>query len=452
MIKCIDDDKKGVDGDKYVDYNIVVRSLTGGKELNCMFEDTKISPQEEIIVRRFVTSKFFDVDLFIDYLNSHETIGFDIFTNSNTGEKVGFTFLKAYKPLRQKEFIRRIPIYFYDINSKKNDESYMSELFRDYVLTKYEPKLDIKVFREDSIFGPDTDLEPLYELLQKIIHDFKIPLDRVFGYFSTHFGRNFKSKIVFHWAQYIEQLEKVDESNVFPESLYYAINVLLLSQNKTPRLVMPERTFASKPVFDSELKKQLFSVEGFFPVNENGELVMDWVGVWFEDIEEWNFKKSEYSEEDIDYIFFGNQTPKCLGKIIFTVKPESRIFVLRRRKNEANEFVNQWEQVFSGSKVTEFTFKPLVERREKKKLSQKEIAELADINLRSYQRIEKGESIPDALNLIALMSILGIDSKEEFIDKPIILDNSFTRFRSGNKPSAYIKNDGKGAGPIDEES
>ncbi len=109
-----------------------------------------------------------------------------------------------------------------------------------------------------------------------------------------------------------------------------------------------------------------------------------------------------------------------------------------RKKDKDGIYHNYWRQIYAGSQVSEFTMKPLMAMREKLKLSQKEVAELADINLRSYQRMEAGNSTPDALNLIELMTLLGISGTESFIAHPEIEDDDYSKFKSGEVPSSFL--------------
>ena len=124
-------------------------------------------------------------------------------------------------------------------------------------------------------------------------------------------------------------------------------------------------------------------------------------------------------------------------KIEIEVNEKSRVFALYKKRGDDGQFHKYWEQIYAGTTHSKFSFKPIIKERERLKLSQKEVAEKADINLRSYQRMEAGESIPDALGLIALMNLLDIKNVDTFNRKCRFIDDDYSKFRSGNNPSEF---------------
>ena len=77
--------------------------------------------------------------------------------------------------------------------------------------------------------------------------------------------------------------------------------------------------------------------------------------------------------------------------------------------------------------------------REEKGLSTKDVSEATNINLRTYQRIEQGETTPDALNLLKVINLLNISDINSLVKKEIIVDPNLEKFSSGKKPSEFIK-------------
>ena len=69
----------------------------------------------------------------------------------------------------------------------------------------------------------------------------------------------------------------------------------------------------------------------------------------------------------------------------------------------------------------------LLELRKKKGFTQEELSDLAKINLRTLQRIEKGESVPRGNTLKMLCSVLGI-KMEDILDYGKTEDNKYIRF------------------------
>ena len=121
--------------------------------------------------------------------------------------------------------------------------------------------------------------------------------------------------------------------------------------------------------------------------------------------------------------------------------PKSRIFYLGTKKEkDGMKHLNCWKQIYCGIKALEFTPKEIIKKRDEKKLSQKDVSDAVDINIRSYQRIESGDTTPDAMNLIKLMKFLGINDVDKFTKTYFIYDNeSFDKFYSGLPISNYIE-------------
>ena len=63
-------------------------------------------------------------------------------------------------------------------------------------------------------------------------------------------------------------------------------------------------------------------------------------------------------------------------------------------------------------------------------LTQQTLADAVGVQLRTYQKWEKGETIPDGYNLIKLMNYLNIESVQHFIINNPIYDNGFEKFKA----------------------
>lgn len=399
----------------------------------------KLTPEQELIVRRNVNPKFFNVDGILEYLKENDIINFDIFTKNCT-KKVSYSYLRCFKPVSRDVFINRLEIYFYDL--KDNRSSDMLLYFVNYL--QYEKLLDEDIYpgmpyQEDAIFKAEYDLEPAYQLLDKIISIYKIPLEKGFSYLRDYFGDELEYKRVRQWVSYLELLDEPNETNVFPKNFYYSFNIEMQKKGQTPRLVMVSR--CAEPTFDKENKCQYVELSGYFPLDENEKLVEEWTAVWFEKIDGYELGTPGTIIDEEDLFMFHDFDGEGMITIKVKVNPESRIFALKRRKGPDGFVHNYWVQVYAGSCVTKFSFKPISDRREELKLSQKEIADLADINVRSYQRMEAGESTPDALALISLMGILDIRSPSVFKKQSKFMDDDYTKFRSGKAPSEFLEDD-----------
>ena len=63
-------------------------------------------------------------------------------------------------------------------------------------------------------------------------------------------------------------------------------------------------------------------------------------------------------------------------------------------------------------------------------LTQQEVADAVGVQLRTYQKWEKGDTIPDGYNLIRLMNYLDIDSVQEFVDNSPFIDDDYVAFNA----------------------
>lgn len=401
--------------------------------------EEKLTQEQELIVRRCVNSAYFDADGFVDYLSKHEIVDFDIFAK-NCKKKVAYSFLTCYHPIARDLFIDRLNIYFYDINCPSNHDV-VTDLFTSYLYYAHLIKIDEDGYPidEENPFEPEFDLEPVYQLFDKIAQ-FKIPLKRAFDYLTGYFGRSdFGFKQFLQWVNYVELLDDPNENNVFPSSFYYAYNIELEKHNQGHRMVMISTT-SEQADFNQEKKKFYYECGGYLPVDSEGKVRFDWVGIWLEKCGEIKvYQEDQVIDEDDDFFFMTNMFGDGMVTLQIEVNQESRIFILNRQKDAKGKVHTYWKQVYGGACVSEFSFKPIIDAREKRKLSQKDVAELADINLRSYQRMEAGESTPDGLALISLMSVLNIQSTNAFKKEVKFIDDGYTKFLSGKEPSEFLE-------------
>lgn len=293
-------------------------------------------------------------------------------------------------------------------------------------------------FEDEPAFKKEYDLEPAYQLLDSVISTYKIPLKKMFDYIEGFFGSDPSFKRFLQWSNYIELLEEPNEQNVFPDNFYYSFNKEMEARGQTPRLVLASYDRYQGLSFDKEAKSQYVDITGYFPVDPDGNVVLEWIGAWLENTDGYELLDEQVIYDEEDFFFMSNMAGDGLCKLRIKVNPNSRIFLLSRQKGEDGIFHNCWNQIFAGSCVSKFSFKPIVEAREKLKLSQKEVADLADINLRSYQRMEAGESTPDGLALISLMTLLKIRGPEVFRKYPSFVDDDYSKFRNGSVPSEFL--------------
>ena len=381
-----------------------------------------LTSTQENEVRRVVNQKYFEIDEMIDYLDNHEIITEEIFSRCMTTrglKKIRITFLKNFKPVKRDIFIKRLYIYLFDLNFECNYT--MSELFESYKDYKNE---------DEEVDDEQFDYEGLYLILEKVYLTYGIPLDRVFDYLYEQFGSLLEFQSFYKWICYIELLVVENEKDVFPKNLLYSYNKLLVNKDLKPLIYRPNMC----NVRIEENKRMI--VSGIFPKDDDGNICFEWVGVWCENVGEIkqikrNKNSDEYSMEEKILKRFGLNI-----NISFYIelKPESKVFFIE--ENECETPV--WKLTYAGSKVSEFNNKKLVRAREKMKLSQREVCDMCDINLRSYQRMEAGEAIPGGLDLLRLMDCLDVRDIKDFMKKDRITDPGYEKFNSGLAPSSFV--------------
>ena len=107
------------------------------------------------------------------------------------------------------------------------------------------------------------------------------------------------------------------------------------------------------------------------------------------------------------------------------------IFFTNKRRNSVRNY-HVAELVFAY--VLTVGNSTLKKFRERAGLTQQLVADSIGIQVRTYQKWEKGEAKPDGYNLIRLMNLLDIDSVQDFLkNTPIEDDNNYTKFRNRKK-------------------
>lgn len=404
-----------------------------------IYDFDQLTAEQENTVRRYL-DKNFDVNKYLNYLCEHDVIEFDIFKISLNPQASGlqWTFLNDYKPIDRNTFINRMPIYFYDMYGARSGA--MSDLFDSYKKRVKEYKTFADMRKDSRNEKSGVDYEPLYKMLEKAFYDYKVSYDELFDYINKQEG-NITASMFSRWVKYAEykiktlnDLLRRNDERLFPKNFGYSYNVVLEEQGKEPIVYMPSG-------FNSRSKEDVMRISGRFPIDDNGNVVLKWCGIWTENVDEIKailpFDEESYlaDEDDIASYFAFEQHFVTLE---LKLKPNSRVYVLHSFSDEDSDTKKRiWDCEYTGPQVLQFDFKPILNYREKTNKSQKEIAEIAGINIRTYQRIEAGESMPDALNLIKIMSALNIHSVEQFVNTDI-KDDDLSKFKSGKKPSEFL--------------
>lgn len=419
---------------------------------NSVLEITPITSEEELIVRKFINPQFFDVEAIINYLNNNSSIKKEIFLGFLTPSSKGrfyLSYLSAYQETRRDIFIKRIPIYFYDINLKNELMPTMTDFFDGYArYVTHETTFESFEGNENE-YPPGFTFEPLYKIIDELSDEYSIQIEQVLNYIQQQRGSVGHYEIFRYWYHYFKLIKHnpTEEDVIFPRNILYSYNVELEKNGLKPIIHFPATwEDENEGVYVTYREDNELKIGGFFPIDDNGEPVLKWIGIWTENVKSLQYavaKKNEFDNQipiQLEY----KMRPALKVSLKFELDSKTRIFLGYRRVIGYDDFLGEdkvreyWALEYCGPALMKLDCSKIVEKREELGYSIKQVAEATDINLRTYQRIENGEGSPDGLNLIKIMNYLDIDSYEDLIKKDIILDSGFEKFLSNKKISEFL--------------
>lgn len=409
----------------------------------------KITPEDEVIIRKYISSRYFEIDKIIEYLNNNSIIDKEIFVNCFTPYaegKINLTYLNSFKRIAKDKFIKRIPIYFYDLNIKKEFQPTMTDFFYGYAkFVNKEDKLG-SYYNFDNMQKSDFDFEPLYTIIDELTYDYLIDIDKVLDYIQEQRG-SVKYYIIFeYWYHYLKLLDldgDTDKKSIFPRNILYSYNIELEKHGLKPIVFLPATwTDDNDDLYVVYRKNNELSIGGFFPSDDEGKPVMKWIGIWYENIKSMKSvtSKAKVQESDIQYKI----QPSLKMSLRFELCHNTRLFLAYKQYIGKDDFMEEenvkeyWKLEYCGPSLMKLDCSKIAEKREKLRFSTKDVSEATGINLRTYQRIEIGEGSPDGLNLIKIMNFLDINSYAELIKIDQIIDDGFEKFLKGKKLSECI--------------
>ena len=354
-----------------------------------------ITAEQEQFIRKYVSKEYFDVELVISYLKLHDVVGGEIFAIAPLSEdrlahpgrlellREGFGF----NAIDKETFIRRIPFYFYVTDCKSNHCGDLKCIISGYY----------RHMRYD-----DQNYEEVYERLERLFYHHQISLVNIMEYTVAQTGYVSRYDIFCLWCDYLDLCEKLRIDDKTPKSLLYSYNKLLEYAGEKPIVYQPGLVGFNE---DFMREGNEIVVGGEFPCDGEGKPVMKWIGVKVEN-EEYIHCKGNFNKE-----------------LRIGIKPTTKIYMLNIYNKDGDER-NIWWPIYFGSAVTEFNSWAFKFYRERGGFTQKQVADAVATSVRTYQKWESGDPIPDGYNLIRLMNILNIDSVQEFIKKEPIVDEN----------------------------
>lgn len=381
------------------------------------------------IIRQFVSDKYFDVERLIRYLQLHDMVGIEVFkyvarevfeTDTKFKTVLPVSFIDGnlgtcFEPQTVDTFVRRIPLIFYfkgiptviDKDGKEHQLWQSLEITEVVYCIGHEPGCGYHNHRE----APLT-LEDAFQKLEFLYYEKGYSLDEIYSYTKSDQWSSFNDSYA-DWFDYIDMCIKLGWDDYMPKTFYYRYNLAREALGKDPVMFYiqefnPEawKEKGQDAVEYYQRKGNHLSLYGMFPVDEDGNPILKWIGVEINDADSVN---TDYFESD--YYFFHIN-------IKLTPQTVIRALVYAEHEEVGNPIKDGgmvWMQIYAGPQTMTFNYKIMKERRKALGYTQKQVAEAIQTNVRTYQKWENGETTPDGYYLLRLLNWLDIHDVTQVI-------------------------------------
>lgn len=265
---------------------------------------------------------------------------------------------------------------------------------------------------DDEPITVPTPLDFFYSKLEFLYYDCELPVADIIRY--PYEQRGLKAKEAFeHWFDYVAICKELGCTDLTPKNFISKYNELLEAHEEQPIIYQIRQGYEGEAYSRCGNK---FYFRGDFPLDDEGNPIMKWIGISVVNVESITFEPAEYSVP-------GD------GALIITVTPESVIDLLTYETRGLKPGLNHiWavasidledfclERVYTGPLAMQFNAKALKAYRSMNGLTQQEVADAVGASVRTYQKWENGTTIPDGHYLIRLMNWLDIPSVQELIE------------------------------------
>lgn len=361
-----------------------------------------ITKEQEQFVRNHITTEYFDPDKVVNYLSIHTLVGAEIFdlalkpqTKRNirlVGEGFGFCTVDV------ETFVKRVPFYFYEPDFEKDQHGDLLSLICGNT-------------RDDIA----NDFEKVYGALEKLFYRYNINVPEIMGYPISLTGTYGRTDIFFKWVHYLDLCYDLHIDNKYPREFLYEYNRILLLAGESPIVYMPGLVGFNEDFLRHD--KEII-IGGEFPCDSSNKPILEWIGVWIEN--------AAYVQATNCYSM--SDTPTLEKELHIGLAPDTKIY-MPNIYNSSN-CGDTWYPIYFGPLVMEFDKDVLKFYRKRIDVTQRALADAVGVQLRTYQKWEKGETIPDGYNLIRLMNYLNIESVQDFVVNTPIYDEGFVKFKS----------------------
>ena len=343
----------------------------------------RLTDEEKSFIKQYVDSKYYDIEKLLSYLEMHQMVGNEIFTyvyKDNwgvRGEKAYCSYLDTeagYYPLSVASFIQKIPFFFYHYDEETHENfGTFEDVCEDYLSTIH--------------YGNHEDIMDMQNDLVYLFYEKKISLPDIFNYCRRQIG-NIGGGMFRYWVDYIKKCDALKHTDYMPECFIAAYNEVKERLGEEPTIFSIHMDDQSMQYFYRNDLKITF--RGMFPHDGNGHPIMKWIGLKVDDPDEiWcDMEKSH------------------VGELHVTLNPDTTIDCLDAIGDMFDR--GNWKRIYTGPQKMTFNSNALKIKRKAMKLNQKEVADAIGANVRTYQKWENGETIPDGYNLLKLMNWLNL--------------------------------------------
>lgn len=382
-----------------------------------------LSSEQLAVVRKYTDAYRIDQDKLVAYLQKHRTIKLEVFSycskvsKRSMGSRGYSVFLNesTYSAVDRDTFMRRIPFYFFLVPFGGDTRTGLSKVF---------PSDRKKTMTAE-------DYEAFYTDLEWMFYDLHLPLTTIYDYlgdqFTTpslenkrgRFGSFLTSSILEEhglsgreafpmWRHYLHLCQELGWTDYTPQRFISAYNFALEASGLDPILYRPLKDYII--TYYTRID-DTYVFRGNFPCDKNGVPIMRWTTV---------------RVQNAASIEFSGEKSRC-GELRILLGPKTRIHIREFYENEDDgteidrssvEFIEEplmWRQIYAGPQTMEFNHNALKQARIEHKLKQSDVAFAIGTSVRTYQKWESGETIPDGHNLLRLMNWLNISDPQELV-------------------------------------
>lgn len=382
-----------------------------------------LSSEQLAVVRKYTDAYRIDQDKLVAYLQKHRTIKLEVFSycskvsKRSMGSRGYSVFLNesTYSAVDRDTFMRRIPFYFFQVPFGGDTRTGLSKVF---------PSDRKKTMTAE-------DYEAFYTDLEWMFYDLHLPLTTIYDYlgdqFTTpslenkrgRFGSFLTSSFLEEhglsgreafpmWRHYLHLCQELGWTDYTPQRFISAYNFALEASGLDPILYRPLKDYII--TYYTRID-DTYVFHGNFPCDKNGVPIMRWTTV---------------RVQNAASIEFSGEKSRC-GELRILLGPKTRIHIREFYENEDDgteidrssvEFIEEplmWRQIYAGPQTMEFNHNALKQARIEHKLKQSDVAFAIGTSVRTYQKWESGETIPDGHNLLRLMNWLNISDPQEIV-------------------------------------